>query len=60
MSSFDVRKVLEVAKNGPTEIQDVNYRGLGEKDNCDFDFLKSNGNYQKERLDECFNDRLYS
>ena len=58
MSSFDVQKVLEVSKNVPGEIQDVNYRGLGEKDKCDFDFLKLNENHQKDRLVEYFNDRL--
>jgi hypothetical protein len=40
-----VQKVLEVTKNGPGEIHDVNYRGFGEKDNCDFEFKKINENY---------------
>ena len=50
--------MLEEAKNVPGEIQDVNYRGLGEKDKCDFDFLNLNENNHKDRLDECSNDRL--
>ena len=39
-SSFDVKKVLEEAKNCPGESQDVNYLGHGEKDNCDFHLFK--------------------
>ena len=49
-SSFDVQKVLEVPKNVPGEIQDVNYHGGWENNNCDFDSLKVNENNQKDRL----------
>jgi hypothetical protein len=45
-SSFDIGKLLEEAKNSPGEIQDVNYRGSRDKNNCDFEFLKSNENNQ--------------
>ena len=45
-----MQKVLEVARNSPGEIQDVNYRGLGEKDKCDFELLNLNENNQKDRL----------
>ncbi len=54
-----MQKVLEVARNGPGEIQDVNYRGLGENNNCDFDFLKRMETIKKDRLNRCLNDRLH-
>ncbi len=54
-----MQKVLEEAKNVPGEIQDVNYRGLREKDKCDFDFLKNNENHLEDRLDKCSDDRLH-
>ena len=52
--------MLEVAKNGPGEIQDVNYRGGRGNNNCDFDFKISNENYLKDRLRKSNDDRLSS
>ena len=48
-----------MSKNVPGEIQDVNYHGLGENNNYDFDLIETNENYLKDRLGKYLNDRLH-